>query len=1135
MARLSGLASQHHPEGPGDAPRRKRGRKSKNESVDMTEGSTAGSKRAASPASPTVEVHTKRTKRVIIDDHDQLSREVEESVTRSQISDTIEVARPTSSRSGPSHRRRHSEPLVAVQDDDEEGVTGNTPPPLPATQPVPGLTPHLERLGAPIRPTKSSRRARMSMPAQLHVTEVDETDGMREVQFAPLSAVLDNRVRRRLRRNHLGEEMNEIEDHKKEDAKLRKAYTDLRRQLREKENLVGDLEYQLEVSRMGNIDISEDRTAELHQQLEDAKKQIDDLRASSIYTPNSRETSEFAPNGFDDDDDGLMLVDPDELNISQEDMQAEPTANGFYATRALASSQVTMESLTSMSQTTKDILAQASQPESTVLPDKISDQAVERYESEIKDYARRLGELEGALRVVTLELQNLHILPAGAHIEHILTQLRHVLEDSRQKYEELFPNSTAAPTNVEFLRQIMEDLEGINQELLEKTILVEKKNQRVQLLQTQYESTIDMLSGAEEENTKLNEEKARLESEIERVNQGWADTEDELNKLQTAQTEMQAVMVEKEATINGQRDELEDKDTDLERIRAACDSYRAEVDTLTTTITRLEQDFTDRIAQMEEEHAAVVQDLESQLENQTEGRLIAEADAQQRGDFIDELEAKIEDMDQQFDEYRTKVNQLQQLLTEETTARETTEAKREELADELYGKTNDLENLNETLDDLENQLAEFRTNLETERTQRQQTEADLDGANGEIDKLTSQLHDAGIQANELRTKLWQAQQQREQDVAQLEDEANTRIKELENSLEIETQNRTNADNDVASLQEQVAQLEQDITTTETALTEMTTTRDTLQADRDEQVTNLNRQYDDLKQKYAGLENTTNSTIDSLQATITDLTNDVTSLQTTVEQLEESATQNAESHADELADRDATIDKLSTSLSTARDENANLAKENKSLAARVEDEANELLNIMGAHAEESNALRAVIATQDSHIADLKAQALTSAAAHAEELAALDQQIEELTIIGEARGSHVVELEAQVEELKERFRVQAEDLKNTLDQLVETNRENVKRQEEVAEATKDRAMSALREVSEMKVKGVNVKHVGVDLKKVVSGKVTKVSKKKGAKGARVNGGVGKVKAGSYRDSGIGVEEDDEGLEEGVVVVE
>lgn len=1117
MARLSGLASDHHPQGPGDAPRRKKGRKSQTPSVDFTNGT----KRAASPAA---EASTKRAKRVFVDDHDQLERELEESVSRSQASDTINVDQQKPR----GHRRRHSEPLAA-RDDNQQGKQAEDTVPS-ATQPLNGAT----------RISKSSRRARMSMPAQLHLTNVDETDGEKVLQFASLSAALDDRVKRRLRRNHLSEEVNEIEAHKKEDAKLKKAYLELRRQLRDKEDTIADLEYQLEARRLGDIDMSEDQTEELKQQLEQARLQIEELRASSVYAPDSRETTEFASgDNFDDDDDGLMLVDPDELNLSQADMEAQPLTNGVYASRTLESSQITIESLTSLSQTTRDVLAEASQSDPGTIPDRISDQAVKRFEAEIEDLTRQLSESQGALRVLTLELQNLTILAPGANVDTILLELRHVLEDAREKYGKVFPNSHISPTNAAFLKQIMDDLEGLSAELLEKTVVAEKQNQRIKVIQSQYESTLGLLADSETRNDDLLRKEKDLITSNAKMEVDISELEDRLENAQQLAENQDSQIQDKDARIHGLQDELEDKDTTLDRLRQALESYRKEVEDLTQTISRLEQEHEDRITQIEQYHTASIQEYQSQLDAETEARATAEDDAQQKSEYIEELEGRIGSLDSQFDEYKTKVTELRQRLAEETQARETAEGERDEHADVIYQHRNTIENLNETVDELGRQISTFRDNLSSEQTQRERTEEGLEEANEKIEALNTQVHDQGVQANELRSKLWQTQQEKDQIIADLKDEARARDQEHEGLLGTETQRRRDAEEEIATLDAKLAGLEQDIVDMENALADMTRAREVLETERDEQVAKLNRQIKDLEAKYTALEARTASTIDGLESTITDLTNEINHLRSNVRELEDAATAAAQRHVDEIEDRDATIDNLEQRLITAQNENADLAKENKSLAKRVENEAGELLNIMSSHAEEANSLREVIKTQEAHIADLTTTAEQHATEHAEAIETLSQELEERRMVGEARAEHIVELEAQLEDIKERFRIQAEDSQATIDALLETNRQAIAKQEELAAATRKRTEDALKAVAEMKVKGLEVKTKNVDLKKVTNGKVTKVNErvkitKKKAGASRKST---RVRETAYRDSGIGFEIDEDEAElvladEGVV---
>ncbi|KAI2474836.1 Myosin-tail-1 multi-domain protein [Pyrenophora tritici-repentis] len=121
MARLSGLPSEHHHEGPGDAPRRKRGRPSKHTRLPKREMSSAGKR----TASPTAEIsQTKRMKRIEADDddedQDQIAEEIQQSFSRSQrAGETINVQTQTKRRPAKT-TRRHSEPPVAVSDDEDE-------------------------------------------------------------------------------------------------------------------------------------------------------------------------------------------------------------------------------------------------------------------------------------------------------------------------------------------------------------------------------------------------------------------------------------------------------------------------------------------------------------------------------------------------------------------------------------------------------------------------------------------------------------------------------------------------------------------------------------------------------------------------------------------------------------------------------------------------------------------------------------------------------------------------------------------------------------------------------------------------------------------------------------------------------
>src|SRR5690242_3335944 len=513
MARLSGLPSEHHHEGPGDAPRRRRGRPSRSSQGSQEETTPITGKRAASPLAS--QTQTKRTKRVATiieeqeddDDDDgslQLEAEFRQSVTRIQH-DPIDTI-PTEVQSSPIVRRnrRHSEPVVGAHDeheDDDDLLAG------PSTQPAPGLTPHLDRIGAARGKFARQRRERMSMPAQLHIERIDDADikGHR-FQYAPLTAVLDGRTRRRLRRSRLSQEVNEIEDDKK---RGKKQLLELRRQLKKRDEMIQDLEFRLEANRMGNIQMSDADHDDLSQQLEDARRELDELRNSAQYIGGgssdrdlSRELDGSAePFDHDDDDeDDFMLVDPSELHVSQ-DLEMEYAPNGPYASRVLELSQeVTLEHLPSISQMRVDTLDDDYDVDA---PQTISDQAVERYEREIQRLTQEMAESVGALRVISIEIQNLGFLKTGTNSADVLTALRTGFADLRSAVEKFFPNETRGITNEQLLRKIPKLFSGVFFELREKTELVEGARQTEILLRRQYEGVLDLLGEAEERKAEL--------------------------------------------------------------------------------------------------------------------------------------------------------------------------------------------------------------------------------------------------------------------------------------------------------------------------------------------------------------------------------------------------------------------------------------------------------------------------------------------------------------------------------------------------------------------------------------------------------------------------------------------------------
>lgn len=1119
MARLSGLPSEHHHEGPGDAPRRKRGRPSKSQSQSQAvdDDMTSTTKR---PASPSAEIsQTKRTKRVEVeaedDEHeDQIAEEIQQSFSRSQQGEEgtihVEQRSHTTTRR---NKRRQSEPLIGRDGGSDDELAYPT---LPSTQPIMGLTPHLDRVGASRSRFTNARRSRMSMPASFQVEPIDEVDETStQVQFVPLKAALDGRTRRRLRRSHLSQELINIEDHQRQD---KKQLLELRRQLKAQDKKIADLEFQIEARRLGEIDMSDEHAAELENALEEARNEINDLRASSIYNGDDRNMDDFS-----DDDDDLLLVNPDELDFSQ-DLVMENTPNGKYAARVQELSQsVTLESFPRISQVSHDTLMDM---DDTVVPKGLDNQAVQRYERELEQYSRALGESQGALRVITLELQNLHYMEAGATAKDILTEMRHGFDTLRAEMEKFVPGSTKDLTYQQLLQKIPELFGGIFMELKEQIAFVANSQQTEVLLRRQFEGVLDLLGESEDRVNKLQSELHTLDKSNEDKQRTILDLEEQTTTLTALAERQNTQLTENDAEMAGLRDEIEGKDTSLERLREAIEKYRMELDEVTVAAAKFEQEHHDMIEQIEREHAIAIQNLETERAAEQEGREAAEADAMQKQDVIDDLEASIERMETEVDAITQDMNTLRERLAAESEGREIAETERDEQTDLAYQHANTIENLNEQIHELKEQLTEFRTSLNAERAQREKTEAEIDGANEKIEDLTTRLHDSGLQANELRSKLFQLQQEKEETIATLQEEAREREEDLTEQLNQETDSRVEAEDTIVRRDQEILDLQATLKAVEAKLANAAQGLIATEQDRDSQIATLTNQLADLQNQHTALENSTNSTIASLQANITDLNNQVLRQQAEIKRLNEQLAESNRAHLEETTILEEKIVDLEENLAAAQADNASYRKENTSLSQRVESEANELLNIVGSHNDEVLSLRTVIATQAATIENLKSASEQRAQELDELLDERNREITELQLLGDARMDTIVGLEQQIDKLKEQFRLAEEDTRVTIDALTTSQRALQEQNEKLADKLKERNAAALHAVQEMKAQRIEVRSQPMDLNRVVAGKIVKAGDK--VKVGKKSGGKKKVSRRQW-DSGFGVDEnveDDEG---------
>ncbi|KAK3178134.1 hypothetical protein OEA41_000267 [Lepraria neglecta] len=168
-----------------------------------------------------------------------------------------------------------------------------------------GLTPYLSRASfepraretSPSRPSPPRPRPlaktpkRLSLPTQLSISLPSPSLSpppvpiSGEVQFAPLHQILDPRLKRRLRRNHLSEEINDIDAKKRSEAQLRQEIKNLREQLALAKESAKEHSDGME----GNAPSSE-RIQQLEQELDELKRERSTTAEPRSSGPETQES-----------------------------------------------------------------------------------------------------------------------------------------------------------------------------------------------------------------------------------------------------------------------------------------------------------------------------------------------------------------------------------------------------------------------------------------------------------------------------------------------------------------------------------------------------------------------------------------------------------------------------------------------------------------------------------------------------------------------------------------------------------------------------------------------------------------------------------------------------------------------------
>ena len=833
---------------------------------------------------------------------------------------------------------------------------------------------------------------RSSLPPSLSQND-DDADAraiVQELQFAPLSQVLDERVRRRLRRSHLSEEQNDIEDHAKRDSRTQQELGDLRSEAADKQQRIDELSLELETQRQYAIDASDEndavRAADLERELTVLRNELAD---------------HMETHGLDSDD--MHVPDNNMLVLDSQEQIAYPELPGASSSQAVK----TITNFHHDDGDSKIVLHEFSQSgrASLGLSHAQANWNLERtqFQEAIIALQNEANKANARMQILQIEL---HGLGFGFKEKEdsvvVLKSIRTSLDNIREGLEDVVPDSVPEDATTADLIEIMVSnlkefairLRLQDQELYEKGVLVAD-------LGNQIKGLLNHLTDAEIRKENLEKQWTTLDQANEAKDRELEELDEDRQAVYDECEELKRQLEEKADEARALGADHADSVATIEKLTLSLENYRKEETRMTELITRMEKEHRTEIAKMNKEREETVRDLEEQLDAETALRKEAEVQADERQTTIARMEIEFEIVSTERDQLK---NELENTKAERDAALqelETAEGSLEEKNAQVEDLEGRVDRLGQELDELTTQLEELRKNNEAERRQREAAETDLDDRNVEIEELNNKLRDSGKEANELRLKLFQLQQDHARNIKELEQQMSDRDQQYQEDIATEVARRQKAEELAAERADTIRELEARLEDTEEKMLNDLTDRDERIAALERVIVERDEEIKDLRLDLKSAENTLDVEKTNHEERVEDLTGSIAALQetisqheVTIEQLEAQAERDNELHNSETEDRNAEIANLHadvTKYKTATDE---LKRAKAGLERRVEEEATAMLNMQNVKEDEIDLLKTTINDKQVKILNVEKKAIEADERWQEVMGAHEAEIEEL---------------------------------------------------------------------------------------------------------------------------------------------
>lgn len=414
-----------------------------------------------------------------------------------------------------------------------------------------GLTPALRR--TTLFPSKShafspSKARRRSAPCPQTPSDVEE------LHFLPLKQVLDTRLRRRLRRSHLSEEVNDIEAAQREDEISRRELAVLRSKSTANEDRIAELLFELESQRQLGIEVYDEEDA----RVQALRGELDTLRKDAMELPPPIQPD--SPTEVASDDGWWISSDTSALRESSPPSSPPPQQSDM-AVQA-------------------DLEHPASLAELKVL--KLDSQRLNR----------ELSDSRAALSAIHADLNTLGYSNASASTDTILHDLHHSFRTARLELEHLLPGETV--DGLESPRMLLPSLLTHVRMLLGRLHAAQRTAsthaQSESSLRTQFNLSLSRIADLENRGTVLLAEQTVLRGAM-------ADKDEQLTDLENAGRARIVMLDERDAERDRlraeavmQREDGQKAELSITRLQGALGKYRGEVVELEKLVGRMEDE-----------------------------------------------------------------------------------------------------------------------------------------------------------------------------------------------------------------------------------------------------------------------------------------------------------------------------------------------------------------------------------------------------------------------------------------------------------------------------------------------------------------------------------------------------------------